>query len=372
MDHDQIVIPSELRPADGRFGAGPSKVRPEALAALERVAPGYLGTSHRQAPVRSTVRRLKEGLEGLFGLPDGYEVVLGTGGTTAFWDAMVFSLIERRSAHAVFGEFSTKFMQAVALAPHLLTPVVAESDAGSYPELLAAEGVDTYALTHNETSTGVAMPVRRIAADAITAVDATSAAGGLDVEAREFDVYYFSPQKGFGSDAGIWVALCSPRAIERIERLAYVDRYVPPSLDLCVALENSRRDQTYNTPPLVSLFLMAQQVEWMLSNGGLRWAVGRCARSADVIYGWAEKHPLATPFVADPNKRSPVVATIDFEETVTTSHLTAVLRSNGILDTEPYRKLGRNQLRVALYPAIEPSDVGALASCIDFVVDALA
>ena len=321
--------------------------------------------------MRATVGRLKEGLAALFALPGGYEVVLGTGGATAFWDAMVCGLIEQRSAHAVFGEFSTKFMQAVALAPHLLPPEVIEAEAGSHPQLTRVEGVDTYALTHNETSTGVTMPVQRVAEEGIIAVDATSAAGGLEVEPEEFDLYYFSPQKGFASDAGIWVALCSPRAIERIERLAHADRHIPPSLDLSVALENSRRDQTYNTPPLVSLFLMVEQIEWMLSNGGLGWAVARCARSADVIYGWAERHPLATPFVTDPDKRSRVVATIDFEGSVTASHLTSVLRANGILDTEPYRKLGRNQIRVGLYPAIEPSDIEALTRSINFVVDAL-
>jgi phosphoserine aminotransferase len=373
MSERDIVIPPELRPVDGRFGSGPSKVRREAIDALHQGAAGYLGTSHRQAPVRAVVRRLKEGLVQLFGLPDGYEVVLGNGGATVFWDAMAFCLIERRSQHAVFGEFSSKCMQAIALAPHLLPPQVLESEPGTHPRWEPGEeDVDLYALTHNETSTGVAMQVERPEGRGITAVDATSAAGGLEVDPRQFDVYYFAPQKGFASDAGLWIALLSPAAIERIDRLADIDRYIPPSLDLCVALESSRRNQTYNTPPLTSLFLMVEQIEWMLVNGGLSWAVARCAHSADVIYSWAERHALATPFVKEEAMRSKVVSTIDFDRSVSASLLSAVLRENGIVDTEPYRKLARNQLRVGLYPAVEPADVEALTKCIDFVVDALA
>ena len=371
VEAGRIVIPPELRPSDGRFGSGPSKVRPEAVAALHQAAPNYLGTSHRQEPVRSVVRRLREGLIALFELPDGYEVILGTGGTTAFWDAMAFGVIERRSQHFVFGEFSTKCMQAVALAPHLLPPEVVESEAGSHPVARAAEGVDVYALTHNETSTGVAMPVRRIGEGGIVAVDATSAAGGLEVDPHDFDLYYFAPQKAFASDAGVWIALCSPAAIERIERIADSDRYVPPSLDLLIALENSRRDQTYNTPPLATLFLMVEQLDWMLANGGLAWAIARSARSADIVYAWAEEHEVLAPFVRDPAMRSKVVATIDLDESVSSAALTFSLRSNGIVDTEPYRKLGRNQIRVGLYPAVDPPDVEALTRCIDFVLDAL-
>ena len=371
MQPEQIVIPPELRPSDGRFGSGPSKVRPEALSSLFQSAGSYLGTSHRQTPVRAMVGRLKRGLEELFSLPDGYEVVLGCGGATVFWDAMVFGLIERRSQHVVFGEFSSRFLQAVALAPHLLPPEVIESKPGTHPFPAASEDVDVYALTHNETSTGVSMRIERVASDGLVAVDATSAAGGLEVDPHDFDVYYFAPQKCFGSDGGLWVALCSPAAIERIEQIADWDRYIPPSIDLCIALENSRSDQTYNTPGLATLFLMVEQMEWMLANGGLGWAVARCARSADIIYGWADQHRFATPFVKDPERRSRVVATIDFNDEIDALALTTALRANGIVDTEPYRKLGRNQIRVGLYPAIEPSDVEALTRSIDFVLDAL-
>ncbi len=367
-----IVIPPELRPADGRFGSGPSKVRPEAVAALAAAAPGYLGTSHRQSGVRSVVRRVREGLAALFGLPDGYEVVLGNGGSTAFWDALAFGLVESRSRHYVFGEFSSKCAAAVGAAPHLNEPEVIEAEPGSHPEHVPSDAADVYALTHNETSTGVAMPVRRVAPQGLVAVDATSAAGGLPVDPSQFDVYYFAPQKCFASDGGLWLALCSPAAIERIESISASGRYVPPSLDLKVALDNARKDQTYNTPALATLFLTAEQVDWMLASGGLEWTVGRCARSADVVYSWAEASKFAAPFVQDPAQRSAVVATIDLSERVDGPAVSAALRANGIVDTEPYRKLGRNQLRIATYPAIELDDVAQLTRCIDYVVEQLA
>ena len=370
-DSNAVSIPTDLLPADGRFGSGPSKIRPEAVAALQRTAPGYLGTSHRRDTVRSMVGRMREGLGTLFSLPDGYEVLLGVGGTTVFWDALVFGLIQRRSQHLVFGEFSSKFADAVGLSTHLEEPEVISSEPGAHPEPKPNPDVDVYALTHNETSTGVAMPVRRVDADGLVAVDATSAAGGLRVDPEQFDVYYFAPQKCFASDGGLWIAACSPEAVERIQEIADADRYVPPSLDLVTALENSRQDQTYNTPALTTIFLMVEQIEWMLDSGGLDWAASRCDVSADILYSWAAKSDFASPFVADPDMRSHVVATIDLMERVDAKAVASTLRANGIVDTEPYRKLGRNQLRVALYPAIEPADVEALTRCIDFVVDAL-
>jgi phosphoserine aminotransferase len=369
MEPPKIVIPPELRPEDGRFSSGPSKVRLEALAALFETGRSYLGTSHRQPTVKTVVGRVRDGLVRLFSLPDGYEIVLGVGGTTAFWDAAVFGLIERRSEHLVFGEFSTKFAAAVALAPHLADPVIIESEPGTHPDAEAREDVDVYALTENETSTGVAMPVRRPAPTGLTVVDATSSAGGIRVAPTEFDVYYFAPQKSFASDGGLWIAALSPAAVERIEVIAASDRYIPPFLDLKTALDNSRRDQTYNTPGLASLFLMVEQIEWMLANGGLEWAAGRCDRNADILYGWAEGHQVAVPFVKDPEQRSHTVGTIDFSTDVDADAIAKALRRNGILDTEPYRKLGRNQLRIALYPAIEPNDVELLTRSIDYVID---
>jgi len=338
--------------------------------ALAGQAAGFLGTSHRQATVRNKVHRLKEGLVELFALPSDYEVVLGIGGATYFWDAMAFCLIEERSQHLVFGEFSSKCAEAARLAPHLAEPEVISSDFGTHPEPKPSD-VDLYALTHNETSTGVWMPVTRPADEGLVAVDGTSAAGGLDVDLTQADVYYFSPQKGFASEGGLWVALCSPAAIDRIGKVAAAGRYIPPSLDLSIALENSRKDQTYNTPALATLFLMVEQIDWFLSQGGLAWSVGRSARSADILYSWAEQSRVATPFVADPAQRSNVVGTIDFVAGVDAAEIAKVLRSNGILDTEPYRKLGRNQLRIAMYPAIEPDDVKLLTRCIDHIVDVL-
>jgi len=366
-----VSIPARLLPSDGRFASGPSKVRQEAVEALAKAAPGFLGTSHRQEGVRSVVRRLREGLAELFGLPEGYEVVLGLGGATVFWDVAAFGLIEHRSQHLSFGEFSSRFAACTEAAPHLADPVVVESPAGTHPPLEPASGVDAYALTHCETSTGVAMEIARPPAEGLVLVDATSAAGGLRVDARQFDAYYFSPQKCFASDGGLWVALLSPAAVERARRIAGSGRPIPPSLDLCTAMDNSAKDQTYNTPALTTLFLFDQQLQWMLANGGLEWSARRCDRSAEILYGWAERSAYARPFVADPSQRSHVVGTVDFDEPVDAALLARTLRQNGILDTEPYRKLGRNQLRVAMYTSIEPDDVAALCACIDYVVESL-
>ena len=374
-----ISIPAGLLPSDGRFGSGPSKVRPEQVKALASVADTYLGTSHRQPAVKHVVARLRSGLQELFSLPDGYEVVLGNGGTTVFWDIATLCLIDEQSQHLVFGEFSSKFAAAAKSAPHLKDPRVIESEPGTHPEPSADDEVDLYALTHNETSTGVSMTIRRpkgAAAPAdgggLVAVDATSGAGGLAVDPTEFDAYYLAPQKCFAADGGLWVALMSPAAIERTERIAASGRWVPASLDLKVAIDNSRSDQTYNTPALATLFLFVDQLEWMLGNGGLSWTTTRCDRSAEILYTWAEQSDFARPFVENPSHRSHVVGTIDFVDAVDASAVAKVLRANGILDTEPYRKLGRNQLRIAMFPAIEPDDIAALCGCINHVVGALA
>ena len=369
-----IVIPDHLKPADGRFGSGPSKVRAEQLDALIASGPRYLGTSHRQAPVRSLVGRIRSGLAELFNLPNGHVVALGNGGTNAFWDAAAFGLVRSKAQHLAFGEFSAKFASVTRKAPWLADPTVIESPAGSHPLPQAEPGADVYALTHNETSTGVAMPVRRVpGADpgALVLVDATSGAGGLPVESGEYDVYYFSPQKCFGSDGGLWVALLSPAAVNRIGEIASAGRYIPDFLSLRIALENSAKDQTYNTPAVATLFLMAEQIDWLLARGGLPWAVERTSRSARALYGWAERSAFATPFVADPAMRSAVIGTIDLEG-VDADAVAAALRDNGIVDTESYRKLGRNQLRIAMFPAIEPDDVAALTRCIDYVAERLA
>jgi phosphoserine aminotransferase len=369
-----ITIPADLKPADGRFGCGPSKVRPEAVAALA-AEQDYLGTSHRQVPVQFMVSRLRNGLAELFALPDGYEIMLGNGGSTVFWDIATFGLIERRSQHLTFGEFSSKFAKAASAAPFLDDPEVISVDPGTHPDPEANPEVDAYAFTHNETSTGVAMPLVRpegtTADQALVLVDATSAAGGLRFDASQTDVYYFAPQKCLASDGGLWLAAVSPAAIERIERLGASDRWIPESLSLTTALENSRKDQTYNTPALATVFLAVHQVEWINENGGLHWAASRCDRSAQTIYDWAEGRPWATPFVKDPDDRSHVVATIDLDDSIDATTVSKVLRKNGIVDTEAYRKLGRNQIRVALFPAIDPGDVAALTACIDHVVDAL-
>ncbi|HEV7888239.1 MAG TPA: phosphoserine transaminase [Acidimicrobiales bacterium] len=369
-----IRIPAELLPRDGRFGSGPSKVRPEAVEALSRVGTSYMGTSHRQAGVRAVVGRVRAGLRELFSLPDGYEVVLGNGGTTVFWDAATFGLIDRKSQHLSFGEFSSKFASAAAAAPHLDEPEVLSSAPGTHPDPAGRADVDTYALTHNETSTGVMMEVRRPeggAEGSLVAVDATSGAGGLRVDPGQFDCYYFAPQKCFAGDGGLWLALCSPAAVERIERIAAGGRWIPASIDLKTALDNSRLDQTYNTPALATIFLLADQIDWMLAGGGLAFSSGRCDRSAEHLYGWAEASPYATPFVAKPDERSRVVGTIDLDPSVDASTVSKVLRANGIVDTDSYRKLGRNQLRIAMFPAIDPDDVAALTQCIDHVAGAL-
>ena len=371
----EIRIPSDLLPGDGRFGSGPSKVRPEAVERLAAVARSWMGTSHRQAAVKSVVGHLREGLRVLFDLPDGYEVVLGNGGTTLFWDAATFGLIDARSQHLSFGEFSSKFAAAAAAAPFLDDPEVLTSAAGTHPEAVGRPGIDLYAFTHNETSTGVAMQISRPdGADpgALVAVDATSAAGGLRVDPRQFDAYYFAPQKCFAADGGLWLALCSPAAVARIEAVASSGRWIPAGLDLKVALDNSRLDQTYNTPALATLFLLADQLDWMNDQGGLEWAASRCDRSAETLYGWAEASAFARPFVDKPDDRSHVVGTVDFDEGIDANRLASVLRANGVVDTESYRKLGRNQLRVAMFPAVEPDDVAALTRCLDYVVDRLA
>ena len=370
----EIVIPEGLRPADGRFGCGPSKIRREQLAALARSGPAYLGTSHRQGPVRSLVRRIREGMAELFSLPDGFEVVLGNGGTTAFWEIAAFGLVDHKTQHLSFGEFSSKFAKVTGAAPWLEAPTVIESPPGTHPLPSAEDGIDAYALTHNETSTGVAMPVRRVAdadADALVLVDATSGAGGLPVRASEFDVYYFAPQKSFGSDGGLWIALMSPAALDRAGKVTASGRYIPEFFSLQTAIDNSRKQQTYNTPAVATLFLLADQVEWMLGQGGLGWTTGRTAQSSAILYRWAEQAPYATPFVADPAQRSQVVGTIDFDEAVDAVALSAALRANGIVDTDSYRKLGRNQLRIGMFPAVDPGDVQALTACIGYVVERL-
>ena len=378
-DTPDITIPADLLPGDGRFGSGPSKVRPEAVADLAAASGGFLGTSHRQRTVKSVVGSLREGLAHLFSLPDGYEVVLGNGGTTCFWDAATFGLIDRKSQHLTFGEFSSKFAKAAADAPHLDDPEVITSEVGTHPVAMARDGIDLYALTHNETSTGVMMPIARpdgvaapSAGGGLVAVDATSGAGGLRVDAAEFDVYYFAPQKCFGSDGGLWVALLSPAAQNRIAAIAATKRWVPASMDLTIALDNSKLDQTYNTPALATIFLFDHQVRWFNENGGIEFSAGRCDRSAETLYTWADNSDFATPFVAREQDRSHVVATIDFDDAIDATTVAALLRKNGIVDTEPYRKLGRNQLRIAMFPAIDPNDVASLCACINYVVGAIA
>jgi phosphoserine aminotransferase len=367
-----ISIPADLLPGDGRFGSGPSKVRPEAVEALSAAAGDYLGTSHRQAAVRFMVAALRNGIGELLELPDGYEVVVGNGGTTAFWDAATFCLIERRSQHLSFGEFSSKFAACAVAAPHLEAPDVIESIPGTHPEAKASPDVDAYCLTHNETSTGVAMPlIRPEGAEGLVLVDGTSGAGGLRFDAGQTDAYYFAPQKCLASDGGLWIAVLSPAAAERIDRIAASGRWVPAFLDLNIALDNSRKDQTYNTPALATIHLAVSQIQWIIDNGGMPWAAARCDRSAETVYSWAEASDYAHPYVEDPTVRSHVVATVDLDDALPAATVSKVLRANGIVDTEGYRKLGRNQLRIALYPAIEPDDVAALTRCLDYVADRL-
>ena len=368
---DELVIPPELLPADGRFGCGPSKVRPEQIDAVVAAASSIIGTSHRQAPVKRLVGEIRHGLAELFALPDGWEVVLGNGGTTVFWDVATFGLVDQRSQHVVFGEFSARFSDACTAAPHLTDPAVISTDPGDHPEPRNDPDVDVYALTHNETSTGVAMQLRRpsgAADDQLVLADATSAAGGLAWEPAEVDVYYFAPQKCFAADGGLWVAACSPAAVDRIGRIAASGRWCPAALDIAIARDNSRLDQTYNTPAVTTLVLFASQLSWMLEIGGLAACAKRSRASAEHLYAWAEATDWATPFVADPAKRSDVVGTIDLGAEIDVAKLNTALRANGIVDTDGYRKLGRNQIRVGMFPAIETSDVVALTACIDHLV----
>jgi phosphoserine aminotransferase len=378
-DQQQLVIPEELRPRDGRFGSGPSKVRPDALSNLASDGRALMGTSHRQKPVKALVAEIRAGLLELFAAPDGYEVVLGNGGTTAFWDAAAFGLIERRALHLTYGEFTQKFAAVTSGAPFLEDPIVLAAEPGDAPDPAAIEAADgagapdVLAWAHNETSTGVMVPVVRpaSAAGALVLIDATSGAGGLPVDLAQTDAYYLAPQKGFGSDGGLWLALLSPAAQERIAALHAADRWIPEFLSLHTALENSVKDQTYNTPALATLFMLGDQIRWMLAGGGLEWCVARTRASSQHLYGWALASRHATPFVEDPAKRSLVVGTIDFDESIDAATLAATLRANGIVDVEPYRKLGRNQLRIGMFPAVETADVEALTSCIDWVLERL-
>ena len=380
LTENDLLIPDSLRPADGRFGCGPSKVRPEALARLASEGAAVMGTSHRQKPVKALVGRTRDGLRALFSLPEGYEIALGNGGTTAFWDAAAFGLVRERALHLTYGEFSQKFASVTKGAPFLADPAVIAADPGSAPDPAAAgsvaaeAGADLLAWAHNETSTGVMVDVVRPegSADALVAIDATSGAGGLPVDTTAADVYYFAPQKGFASDGGLWLALLSPAALARIEELHGSGRWIPEFLSLKTALENSQKDQTYNTPAVATLFLLADQVEWMLAQGGLDGCVARTRASSSHLYGWAQQSSFATPFVAEPANRSLVVGTIDFDEAVDAAAVASTLRANGIVDVEPYRKLGRNQLRIGMFPAVETADVQALTACIDWVVERLA
>ncbi|MGH3686054.1 MAG: phosphoserine transaminase [Pseudonocardiaceae bacterium] len=369
----QLTIPTELRPADGRFGCGPSKIRPEQLAALATVGAAVLGTSHRQQPVQSLIGRIRAGLRELFALPQGYQVVLGNGGATAFWDAAALGLVRERSLHLSYGEFSAKFATVTTRAPFLADPVVVCAPPGDAPAPVADPSCDLIGWAHNETSTGVMVPVSRPADSqgALVAIDATSGAGGLPLRASDVDVYYFAPQKSFASDGGLWIALLSPTALERIAEIGSSGRWVPEFLSLSTALDSSRKDQTYNTPAVATLLLLVDQIEWMLAGGGLDWCVARTTDSSSRLYSWAESSPYATPFVTDPAKRSLVVGTVDFTDGVDAAAVAAVLRANGIVDTEPYRKLGRNQLRIGMFPAVDPDDVTALTGCIDWVVERL-
>jgi phosphoserine aminotransferase len=362
----EIKIPANLKPKDGRFGCGPSKIQASALAKL--ATHPAMGTSHRQKPVKDVVANVRNGLKNLFSLPDGYEVVLGNGGSTAFWDIATFGLIENKSQHLVFGEFSSKFAAAAKQAPMISDPVVIDSEPGTHPVAKVQNDVDTYCLTHNETSTGVSMQIQRPSGSdgSLVLVDATSAAGGLDLDVKQCDVYYFAPQKSFASDGGLWVALMSPAAIARVEKLK--SRWVPAFFDLNIAIENSRLDQTYNTPAIATLILLSEQINWMNENGGLKFSAGRSAQSSKILYDWADRTEYTTPFVKDVAQRSKVVGTINFKDGIDALNIAKILRANGIVDTDPYRKLGKNQLRIGMFPAVDPSDVEALTKCIEYVV----
>jgi len=370
----QITLPTHLLPVDGRFGSGPSKVRPEAVQALADSGGTYLGTSHRQAPVKGLVRRVREGVAALLSLPEGYRVVLGNGGSTAFWDIAAFNLVRRRAQHLSFGEFSSKFAAVTRAAPWLDEPSVVTAEPGTLAEPFAEDGVDVYAWPHNETSTGVMAPVTRVDGadeDALVVVDATSGAGGLPLQPEQVDVYYFAPQKCFASDGGLWIAAMSPRALARVEEIAATGRFVPAFLDLPTAIDNSAKDQTYNTPAVATLFLLAEQLDWLNGRGGLDFAVGRTTDSSTRLYGWANRTDYTTPYVKEPSARSLVVGTVDLDGRIDAAAVAAVLRANGVVDVEPYRKLGRNQLRVAMFPAVDPADVEALTACVDHVAERL-
>ena len=370
-DIANIQIPAELLPEDGRFGAGPSKIRPAQVEALHAAGKTLLGTSHRQKPVKAQVARIKNGLTDLFSLPEGYEVVLGNGGSTAFWDVAAFGLIRDKAQFLTFGEFGSKFAASAKAAPFLSDPVVIKAEPGDAPVFEATAGIDAYCTPHNETSTGVAVRPYRPAGidnDALVLIDATSGSGGLDVDLRDVDAYYFSPQKCFASDGGLFVAIMSPKAIARAEEIKASGRYIPPFLDLMTAIENSRLDQTNNTPAVATLLMMAEQIDWFNANGGLAWTSARTAESAGLLYSWAESNPVTTPFVVDPAKRSNVVVTVNFDDAIDASQISTVLRKHGVVDIEPYRKLGKNQLRVSVFPAVEPADVKKLIACIDYVV----
>ena len=369
-----IEIPADIKPADGRFGAGPSKVRVEALDALAATGSSLLGTSHRQAPVKNLVGEVRDGVSNLFSLPDGYEVILGNGGATAFWDIATHGLIREKSQHLVFGEFSSKFAKAAKQAPWLADPTVIESETGTRPQPTAEAGVDVYGWAHNETSTGVMAPVERVEGaddDALVLIDATSGAGGLPVDINEVDAYYFAPQKNFAAEGGLWLAAFSPAALERAAEIAATDRHIPAFFDLPTAIDNSLKNQTYNTPALSTLFLLNEQLKWLNTQGGLEFAVGRTTDSSNRLYEWAERTEYTSPYVADPAERSLVIGTIDFNDEIDATQIAKALRANGIVDTEPYRKLGRNQLRVAMFPAVDPADVEALTACIDYIVERL-
>jgi len=373
VDPTTLKVPEDIKPSDGRFGSGPSKVRPEQLAHLASAGAAVLGTSHRQKPVKNLVGQVRSGLRALFELPDGYEVILGNGGSTAFWDAASFGLVRERAQHFTYGEFSAKFAKATQDAPFLGDSIVTKVDPGTAPTIEYAPGADIVAWAHNETSTGVAVPVIRPAGSdgALVTIDGTSGAAGLPVEASEYDVYYFAPQKGFASDGGLWLALMSPAALERVAEINNSGRWVPEFLSLPTAVDNSLKDQTYNTPALTTLFLLADQLDWINGNGGLSFSTGRSADSAARLYEWAEKTEYTTPYVVNPDHRSNVVGTIDFADSVDAAAVAKALRANGIVDVEPYRKLGRNQLRVAMYPAVDPADISALTACVDWVVEQL-